>query len=106
MSTPTRIDFAAVNAAAMRALPDLLARWLPDGRKSGAEYTARNPRRADRNDGNFKINLRTGRWADFAADGRGGDVISLTAYLHGLRQIDAAKKLAAMLGLGEDCRRG
>ncbi len=94
-----RVDFATVNAVALRALPDLLARWLPDGRNEGREYVARNPRRGDRNAGSFKVNTATGRWADFAADARGGDAVSLVAYLFGLRQIDAAAKLSVMLGL-------
>ncbi len=42
-----RIDFGAINAAALPALPTLLRRWLPDGRQVGREYVARNPRRAD-----------------------------------------------------------
>jgi hypothetical protein len=94
-----RIDFAAVNAAALRALPDLLIRWLPDGRVTWHEFTARNPRRADRHPGSFKINLQTGRWADFAADAKGGDPVSLAAYLFGLSQGDAARRLSAMLGV-------
>ena len=48
----------------------------------------------------FSVNMRTGRWADFATGDRGGDVVSLAAYLHGLRQGEAARKLADMLGLG------
>jgi len=96
----TRIDFDTINAAALRALPDLLARWLPDGRALGHEFTACNPRRGDRNPGNFRVNLRTGRWADFAiADARGGDAVSLTAYLFGLKQSEAARRLALMLGI-------
>ncbi len=94
-----RLDFAAVNAAALCALPQLLARWLPDGRAEGPEWVARNPRRDDRNPGSFKVNLRTGRWADFANGKRGGDPVSLAAYLHGLRPIEAGRRLAAMLGL-------
>jgi hypothetical protein len=61
-----RLDFASISAAAPRELPTLLARWLPDGRAEGREWTARNPRRADRRPGSFRVNLRTGRWADFA----------------------------------------
>jgi hypothetical protein len=94
-----RLDFAAVNAAARRELPGLLSRWLPDGRSEGHEYVARNPRRVDRNPGSFKINLRTGRWADFACGDRGGDPVSLAAYLFGLSQVQAGRKLAAMLRL-------
>ena len=43
-----------------------------------------NPTRADRRPGSFSVNTRTGRWADFATGDRGGDVVSLAAYLHGL----------------------
>ena len=57
------IDFERVNRAALSVLPTLLARWLPDGKWLGTEYIARNPKRADRQPGSFKIN-RNGRWAD------------------------------------------
>ncbi len=92
-----RIDFATVNRAALAALPALLRRWLPDGRQVGREYLARNPLRADRRSGSFKINVRTGRWADFATGDAGGDVISLCAYLAGIGQAEAARSLADML---------
>src|SRR5690242_14968626 len=89
-------NFDAVNQAAMAALPGLLRHWLPDGRIEGNEYVARNPRRLDNHRGSFKINLRTGRWADFACDARGGDPVSLSAYLGGLSQKEAALRLSAM----------
>lgn len=95
------IDFDGINAAATRALPDLLACWLPAGRREGGEYVARNPRRSDRHLGSFKINIRTGRWADFATGDTGGDPISLAAYLFGLTQAEAACRLATMLCLPE-----
>jgi hypothetical protein len=95
----TRIDFATINRAALAHLPVLLRRWLPDGRQEGREYTARNPKRADRRPGSFRINVATGCWADFATGDKGGDVVSLAAYLAGIRQVDAARKLAAMLGM-------
>lgn len=94
-----RIDFAAVNRAALAVLPRLLARWLPDGRVEGAEWVALNPKRDDRRPGSFRINLKTGRWADFAIDAKGGDPISLAAYLSGKSQGDAARNLATMLGV-------
>ena len=55
--------------------------------------------RPDRRCGSFKINLRTGRWADFATGDRGGDVISLAAYLFALPQAEAARRLSRMLGI-------
>ncbi len=94
-----RIDFGAINAAALPALPTLLRRWLPDGRQVGREYVARTPRRADKRAGSFKINLRSGKWCDFATGDAGGDVVSLAAFLSGTGQVDAAKNLAAMLGV-------
>ena len=94
------LDFARINAAALPILPGLLARWLPDGRRAGNEWVARNPRRADNKAGSFSVNIITGRWADFATGDAGGDVISLAAYLTGARQAEAARALAVMLGLG------
>ena len=94
------VDFSRVNAAALAALPALLDRWLPDGRKQGGEWVARNPKRSDRKAGSFSVNLRTGRWADFATGDKGGDPVSLAAYLHDLRQAEAARRLAEMLGIG------
>ena len=92
-------DFTLVNRAAMAVLPRLLQRWLPNGRIEGNEYVARNPRRSDKHYGSFKINLRTGRWADFACDARGGDPVSLAAYLGGSSQTEAALRLSTMLSM-------
>jgi hypothetical protein len=97
------LDFTSINRAALSALPDLLFQWLPDGRIQGHEFTARNPRRDDHHAGSFRINMVTGKWADFAvADVRGGDLISLAAYLANTSQSEAARKIAAMLGLRND----
>lgn len=95
------IDFGKINAAAISALPSLLERWLPGGRREGREYVARNPRRADRTPGSFRINMNTGRWADFATGDTGGDPVSLAAFLFDLSQIEAARRVAAMLGIRE-----
>lgn len=92
------VDFDRVNRAALTVLPALLARWLPNGKWQGAEYVARNPKRADRRPGSFKVN-RNGRWADWAVNAKGGDVISLAAYLAGLSQVEAAHELARALGI-------
>ncbi len=107
MTTPSRrppvagqwLDFAVVNRAALASLPALLRRWLPDGRLAGREFEARNPTRTDRRPGSFRVNVSTGRWADFATGDKGGDVVSLCAYLFGLRQGEAARRLADMLGV-------
>jgi hypothetical protein len=94
------VNFDHINRAALAILPSLLSRWLPGGRTEGAEYVALNPRRSDCHLGSFRINTRTGRWADFAIQGAsGGDVVSLAAYLAGIGQVEGAEKLAALLGI-------
>lgn len=93
-------DFEAISRTALAVLPALLGRWLPDGKFEGNEYIALNPRRVDRHPGSFKVNIRTGKWADFACDVTGGDAVSLAAYLSGLSQSEAARRIQAMLGLG------
>lgn len=101
MAATARLDFARVNRVALGRFDDILRRWLPGGSCEGAEYVVRNPKRLDHNPGSFKINVRTGRWSDFATGDRGGDPISLAAYLFGLSQLEAAKRLAAMLGVDD-----
>jgi hypothetical protein len=93
------VDFAAVNQAALNHFPTLVQTWLPNGRRRGHEWIALNPTRPDKRAGSFSVNLKTGRWCDFATGDKGGDVISLAAYLFNTRQIDAARALAGVLGI-------
>jgi hypothetical protein len=94
-----RIDFDKVKSAALARAETIVRRWLPDGHPEGPEWVARNPRRNDRRAGSFKVNLRTGAWGDFATGDRGRDFISLAAFLFGLRQKEAAERVADMLGI-------
>jgi hypothetical protein len=94
-----RIPFDRINAAGLPALPALLDRFASGGVIHGGEWTGRNPRRADRKPGSFKVNVRTGKWSDFATGDKGGDVVSLVAYLTGLPMGEAARRLADMLGV-------
>ena len=73
----------------------------PDGSAAAWEWVARNPVRGDRAPGSFGVSLSTGRWNDFAADdARGGDLVSLLAYLTGCSQLEAARQIDARLGVG------
>ena len=74
--TKHRIDFGAINCAALRRLPEILDRLLPGGKVFGSEYVVRNPKRADRS-----------------------AVFLLIAYLDDDTQSSAARKLAWMLGV-------
>ena len=89
---------------ALTAFPAVLARVLPGGKRVGFEYLALNPRRNDSSVGSFSINLRTGRWGDFATGDKGGDPISLVAYLAGVSQGEAARLLARMLSIETEGR--
>lgn len=94
------VNFEAINNALMAGIDSYLARWLPGGDSEANEYVALNPTRADTRKGSFRINRNTGAWKDFAlSDAKGGDLISLYAYLNRKEQIDAAKELADMVGI-------
>lgn len=96
-----RIAFQRVADAALARSALIVPRWLPGGRREGNEWVAINPTRSDHHKGSFKVNLRNGRWGDFAGDprARGGDLISLGAYLFGINNREAALRIADMLGV-------
>src|SRR5690348_15056701 len=99
MTTREPIAFPRIASAARAQAESIVARWLPSGRREGAEWIALNPTRGDAKPGSFKVNLRTGSWADFATGDRGGDLVSLAAYLFRLKQAEAGLRVAGMLGL-------
>ncbi len=94
-----KIDFARLRADLIPHIESVVRQLLPDGRLVGREWVSLNPTRQDRNAGSFRINIQTGRWADFATDDKGGDIISLAAYLEGTNQIEAARRLIDMTGV-------
>ena len=94
-----RIAFERIARQALKNSDFIVRRWLPEGRRQSSEWVSRNPRRDDRRPGSFKVNLATGRWGDFATEDTGSDLISLAAYLFGLSQGEAAKRVAEMLGI-------
>jgi hypothetical protein len=96
---PRRIAFKHVADAALNHADTIVRRWLPTGRREGPEWCALNPTRGDHRTGSFKINTRTGAWSDFATGHRGGDLISLAAYIFRLDQREAAVRVADMIGI-------
>ena len=91
-----------------RVLPGLLEEWLPGGKVvGGQEYEVRNPTRGDRKPGSFEINIRSGQWLDGATGDKGGDPISLYAYLKcggtdRPHRVQACKMMAVEFGLWDD----
>ncbi len=93
-----RIDFDSINASLDPA--SVVPQWLPDGKRVGGEWVARNPTRNDSHAGSFTINLGSGQWGDFATDEKGGDLVSLYAYLfHSGDNGKAARELADNRGI-------
>lgn len=94
-----RIAFTRIAAAALAAADRIVPALLPDGRRRGREWLAKNPRRADRHVGSFSVSFVSGKWADFATGDKGGDLIALAAFVAGVDQGEAARQLAAALGV-------
>ena len=101
-------SFEVVARAALAQAHSLVPSWLPEGRQHGSEYISKNPTRSDAAAGSFSINLQSGAWSDFAegGDAKGGDLISLFAYLHGLTQGKASYQLSQILGVAPPPARG
>jgi hypothetical protein len=91
-------DFKSLASELLAQAATLLQKWLPDGKHEGKEWVATNPTRSDSKPGSFKVCTRTGRWSDFAVGESGGDLISLYAYLRGLKPGEAYKELTGDAG--------
>jgi hypothetical protein len=104
-SARSRIDFAGVASTARRHSRAVCNRIIPGGKILGHEYVVLNPKRADRTPGSFRVNLRTGKWADFATGDKGGDLISLIAWRFDINQVEAARRLASLLSISAEVSR-
>ena len=62
---------------------------LSGGRWQNNEYVVLNPTRNDTKPSSFSINGNTGKWADFATNEAGNDLIGLTAYVKGISPLEA-----------------
>lgn len=89
-------DFSTQSTLLLSKAILLVNMWIPGGRQCGCEYIVKNPTREDKNAGSFKINTRTGEWADFSTGDKGGDLISLYAYINGISNGEAARKLSML----------
>lgn len=94
-----RLDYNQIKADALHHLPYLLSMTSIHSRADAHELKMLNPHRQDRSFGSFSINVRTGKWADFAERGAsGGDVISLFRYLLSVEYYEAAAWIHRTLG--------
>lgn len=91
------INFTALADALLRDADNLVPRWLPGGDRRGHEYVCGSL--AGGKGSSCSINLVSGKWADFASDEKGNDLLSLYAAIHGLSQGKAAAEVAREEGL-------
>ncbi|RDD63829.1 hypothetical protein [Ferruginivarius sediminum] len=86
-----------VNAAAAKHLDAILARWLPDGARVGADWHARTPQGCT-----VAASLMTGAWTCPDPHAGGEDIISLAGWLYEIPRAEALDRVARMLGLRGD----
>ena len=92
----TVIDFHKIARCGLPHLITILDRLGVEHRRAGSEIEMLNPTRNDRRFGSFRVNIRSGRWADFATGDTGGDVVALVAHLTDCRQAEAASFLTGL----------
>ena len=91
------INFRALADALLASAGSLVPLWLSGGQKIGHEWVCGSL--AGGKGRSCSVNLVDGKWADFSADERGGDLLSLYAAIHGLSMTRAAVQVAREQGL-------
>jgi len=92
-----KLDFKDIARTALSHALSICERLLPGGKLRGREWVCGDLRGGPGE--SLSVNTQTGRWADFATEKRGGDLISLVAAVHALTQLEAAERLSLMLGM-------
>lgn len=83
------MSFREINKLLLERGLEFCEEHLPGGEVLGDEYMCAD---LTGNTGrSCSVNLRTGRWADFAGDAKGGDLISLYASIYPMRMYDALR---------------
>lgn len=89
-----------VVAASLSCFDEVMAYCGMDGGKDQVrEYLALNPKRSDSKLGSLATNRDTGAGGDFATGDTWGDLVAMTAWRFDCSQMDAAERLAGLLGI-------
>ena len=91
------IKFADLAAALLDRIDQVVPAWLPGGVQRGHEYVCGSL--SGGTGTSTSVNMTNGRWADFAADEKGNDLVSLFAAINGLTMGKAAVQVAREEGL-------
>jgi putative DNA primase/helicase len=95
-----KINFKALGDALLPMADALVQQWIPDGvQGSNNEYRAGSVRGGKGE--SFSVNLRTGKWSDFATGEAGVDLVSLYASAYDMTPGAAAIELANAHGLAD-----
>lgn len=86
------IKFVELAEALLARIDQLLDNWLPGGVRRGHEYVCGSLSGGQGT--STSVNTTNGRWADFASDEKGNDLISLYAAINGLTMGKAAVQVA------------
>lgn len=86
------IDFDTLSRDLLTDANTLVPNWLPGGKLMGKEWTCGDLMGGPGS--SCRVNIQTGKWADFATGETGGDLISLFAAIKGVSQKDAAMELS------------
>lgn len=87
----TKLDFSALAQRLLISAETLVPQWLAGGRRRGHEWVCGDL--AGGQGDSCSVNLLSGRWADFATDERGGDLIGLYAAIHEITMGEAYREL-------------
>lgn len=91
------IKFKDLADALLDRIEALVPAWLPGGARNGHEYVCGSLQGGKGS--SCSVNMTSGKWADFASDEKGGDLVSLYAAAHGLGMGKAALAVARDEGL-------
>ena len=84
-------DYEQLNEELLRDAEHWLSKWLPRGKVRGNEFVCGDI--AGIPGDSLSVNIRSGKWSDFATGDKGGDLISLYAAVHGKRNGEALRAL-------------
>ena len=84
-------NFRDLAEYSLQYITDLVPELLPGGKVRGNEWICGS--RTGGPGDSMSVNLTTGKWADFATDDAGLDLLSLSACVRGEKMFDAAKWL-------------
>lgn len=80
----------------MRRYPAILYDWMPNGKLSGTQFEAPDPRGT----GSIKVNVATGQWKNFSSGAPGGsNAIGLLCAVRGIDYKEAGKELGDVLNV-------